>query len=64
MTCPIVCPSVCLCLSVHLSVSSFREVCAKVAKKNFPDRWNEKRVEFLPVEWRTSLSLDEGNFTM
>jgi phospholipase DDHD1 len=32
----------------------------QVAKKCFKDEWEEKRVEFLPVEWRTWLSLDKG----
>ena len=39
---------------------SFRDTCTKVAKKNFADDWKEKRVEFIPVEWRTWLSLDKG----
>lgn len=32
----------------------------QVAKKRFPGKWSNKRVEFLPVEWRTWLSLDGG----
>ena len=32
----------------------------QVAKKCFKDEWEEKRVEFLPVEWRTWLTLDKG----
>ena len=31
-----------------------------MAKKYFPELWNEKRIEFLPVDWRTSLTLDDG----
>ena len=42
--------------------SSFREACVKVAKASFADVWNDKRVEFIPVEWRTRLSLDNGTF--
>ena len=39
---------------------SFREVVTKVAKKNFSESWRDKRVEFLPVDWRTWLTLDKG----
>ena len=34
----------------------------QVAKKCFKDEWEEKRVEFLPVEWRTWLTLDKGRY--
>ena len=39
---------------------SFRDATFKVAKTNFADEWNKKRVEFIPVEWRSGLSLDNG----
>ena len=39
----------------------FSEVVEKVAKKNFPECWNNKRVEFIPVDWRTGLTLDSGS---
>jgi hypothetical protein len=48
----------CFCASAF----SFREASTKVAKNSFGDCWNEKRVEFIPVEWRTGLSLDEGTY--
>ena len=41
-------------------LSSFREVTTKVAKKYFNESWNAKRVEFIPVDWRTGLTLDNG----
>ena len=44
----------------HVLSFSFREACTQVAKKYFPELWNEKRIEFLPVDWRTSLTLDDG----
>ena len=28
--------------------------------KQFPDGLSDQRVEFIPVEWRSSLKLDEG----
>ena len=31
-----------------------------MAKKYFPEHWNDKRIEFLPVDWRTSLTLNDG----
>ena len=39
---------------------SLREVVTKVAKKSFQECWQDKRVEFLPVDWRTWLALDKG----
>ena len=39
---------------------SLRDTAMQVAKKCFKDEWEEKRVEFLPVEWRTWLTLDKG----
>ena len=35
-------------------------MCAQIAKKQFPDEWAQRRVEFLPCEWRTWLTLDKG----
>ncbi len=35
----------------------------KVAKKSFLDNWQEKRVEFVPVDWRTWLTLDKGKYS-
>ena len=31
-----------------------------MAKKSFSEKWKEKRVEFIPLDWRTSLTLDDG----
>ena len=45
---------------VTLCLCSLRDTAVQVAKKCFKDEWEEKRVEFLPVEWRTWLSLDKG----
>ena len=39
---------------------SFGDICKQVAKKYFGEEWDEKRIEFLPVDWRTSLTLDDG----
>lgn len=39
---------------------NLRSSCIQVAKKHFPDEWAQKRVEFLPCEWRTWLTLDKG----
>ncbi len=50
-----------MCTCVCVCVCRFREACGKVAKSNFADMWNEKRVEFIPVEWRSGLSLDNGS---
>ena len=44
----------------HVHMISFRQTCAQIAKRQFEDKWNSKRVEFIPVEWRTWLSLDKG----
>ena len=44
----------------HTHTLSFRETCTQVGKKYFGDTWREKRVEFIPVEWRTWLTLDRG----
>ena len=46
-------------MSSHLA-TSLRETCSQVAKKHFAESWQKGRVEFLPVEWRTWLSLDKG----
>ena len=43
---------------------SLRDTAVQVAKKCFKDEWEEKRVEFLPVEWRTWLTLDKGTFNI
>ena len=49
-------------MCVHLLVPSLRETCSKVIK-NFPEvAADNKRAEFLPVEWRSSLKLDGGTF--
>jgi phospholipase DDHD1 len=40
--------------------NSLRSTCAQVAKKQFPEDWAQGRVEFLPCEWRTWLTLDKG----
>lgn len=40
-----------------------RDATEKVIKKHFKDSFKQDRVEFLPVEWRSSLKLDEGNGT-
>ncbi|CAI8058120.1 Phospholipase DDHD1 [Geodia barretti] len=40
--------------------NSLRSTCAQVAKKKFPEDWAHGRVEFLPCEWRTWLTLDKG----
>ena len=42
---------------------SLRETCTAIAQKHFPEKWKEKRVEFIPIEWRTWLSLDEGLYS-
>ena len=42
------------------NLCSFREACTQVAKKNFAEQWKKGRVEFIPLDWRTSLTLDEG----
>ena len=39
---------------------SFRQTCSQIAKKQFEDKWTSRRAEFIPVEWRTWLSLDKG----
>eukprot|EP00795_Rhopilema_esculentum_P013592 gene13592-4487_t len=41
-------------------VSSAHKFRDKVIKKHFKDCFKTGRVEFFPVEWRTSLKLDEG----
>ncbi len=40
---------------------SIRQGAATVLDKQFPDGQRDQRVEFIPVEWRSSLKLDEGN---
>ena len=47
---------------VWSSLLSFRQTCTQIAKKQFNDKWSTKRVEFIPVEWRTWLSLDKGEY--
>ena len=37
-----------------------RDATNKVIKKHFKDSFKDGRVEFIPVEWRSSLKLDEG----
>ena len=46
--------------TIVIIYSSLRDTTTQVAKKCFKDEWEEKRVEFIPVEWRTWLSLDKG----
>ena len=59
--CIAVCIYVCICNpEVSISLFSLRSACAQVAKKHFPDDWAQRRVEFLPCEWRTWLTLDKG----
>ena len=47
---------------VYCLLCSFRDATFKVARGNFSDEWNQKRVEFIPVEWRSGLSLDNGTY--
>ncbi|XP_019858671.1 PREDICTED: phospholipase DDHD1-like isoform X1 [Amphimedon queenslandica] len=42
------------------STSDLRDTCRQTALKHFPDQWKNKRVEFIPIEWRTWLTLDQG----
>ena len=35
-------------------------MCSDIAKKHFKDQWEGGRVEFIPVEWRSMLTLDRG----
>jgi phospholipase DDHD1 len=42
------------------STSDLRETSTTVANKHFSDYWKAKRVEFIPIEWRTWLKLNEG----
>lgn len=51
---------------VTLDVSNFslRECASKIFDKKIPGFPSDQRVEFLPVEWRASLKLDEGNQPM
>ncbi|KAJ7340070.1 Phospholipase ddhd1 [Desmophyllum pertusum] len=42
------------------SCSDLRQGAATVLDKQFPDGPHDQRVEFIPVEWRSSLKLDEG----
>ncbi|KAL3317659.1 Phospholipase ddhd1 [Cichlidogyrus casuarinus] len=61
-----------LCLCVHgigqsignfpVNVASFRKVCNELADEEFRSilQHNNKRLEFLPIEWRSRLRLDEG----
>ena len=41
-------------------IASLRRGAATVLSKQFPDGLCEQRVEFIPVEWRSSLKLDDG----
>ena len=43
--------------NVHYSL---RDTCRQTALKHFPDHWKNRRVEFIPIEWRTWLTLDQG----
>ena len=43
--------------NVHCSL---RDTCRQTALKHFPDHWKNRRVEFIPIEWRTWLTLDQG----
>eukprot|EP00112_Aurelia_sp_Birch-Aquarium-sp1_P003732 Seg142.1 transcript_id=Seg142.1/GoldUCD/mRNA.D3Y31 product="Phospholipase DDHD1" protein_id=Seg142.1/GoldUCD/D3Y31 len=43
------------------SAQKLREATEKARKKNFKDSFKNGRVEFFPVEWRSSLKLDEGS---
>ncbi|XP_022095658.1 phospholipase DDHD1-like [Acanthaster planci] len=52
--------------SIIKNCSDLRKGAEKIINKQFPDLKGPtctKRVEFLPVEWRTSLSLDNGVVT-
>ena len=40
---------------------SIRQGAVTVLEKQFQDIPHDQRVEFIPVEWRSSLKLDEGN---
>lgn len=54
--------SVCsLNIVLHDCNISLRETCMTTAQKHFPLKWKEKRVEFVPIEWRTWLTLDQGS---
>lgn len=43
-------------------INSLRQGAATVLDKQLPDIPQDQRVEFIPVEWRSSLKLDEGNY--
>ncbi|XP_064389425.1 phospholipase DDHD1-like isoform X1 [Halichondria panicea] len=45
---------------INKSATDFRQTCSQIAKKQFDDKWTSRRAEFIPVEWRTWLSLDKG----
>ena len=49
---------------IFLSYVRFREAANKAMKKHFKDNLSDERVEFFPVEWRSSLKLDEGLLTI
>ena len=49
---------------LFLLVFSLSNTCSQVAKKHFPDKWKHKRVAFIPIEWRTWLTLDKGSFVL
>jgi len=42
------------------SAQKLRDATNKVIERHFKDTFKDGRVEFLPVEWRSSLKLDEG----
>ena len=43
------------------SCVSLQQCAVTVLEKHFTDNPPDQRVEFIPVEWRSSLKLDEGN---
>eukprot|EP00731_Ephydatia_muelleri_P019995 Em0012g820a len=45
---------------ISRSTTDFRKACTQVAKRYFPEQWNEKRIEFIPVVGGQPLTLDDG----
>jgi phospholipase DDHD1 len=46
--------------SVVKSTTDLKNTCTELANKHFKHQWEGGRVEFLPVEWRSMLTLDRG----